>query len=551
MKRDGKIGAIFAALILCLGIEGCGGGGTASSSPPIVSIIISPSVVTVFSNGRQGFTATVTGTDNTAVRWSVQEGAAGGSITSAGAYTAPQAVGTFHVIATSQADSTRSAMASVTVPPVSVAITPETDTLGPSGQRTFVATVGGTNNTAVVWSVQEGAAGGAIDANGNYVAPSAQGTFHVIVTSVADPTMSAIATTTVVPAGFTPTGSMAQGRFDHTATLLSNGKVLVVGGGGFKSGDALASAELFNPSDDTFAATGSMSTARLRHAATLLADGKVLVTGGVDSSGQDLASAELFDPATGTFNVTGYMGTARTLHTGTLLATEKVLVVGGDNGAGEGLGSAELFDPTSGTFTATGTIVTVTGSESHTATLLSTGKVLVGGGLAFVYGALSSAQLFDPTTGTFTATGSLTTERTFHTATLLPDGRVIFIGGDDRHVVSLATADLFGPSSGGFTGVGSMQTPRSFHTATLLPDGEVLVAGGIESFGRTCEDCDPGVTLETAELFNPADLNFNVTGGLGTARAHHTATLLQNGNVLVVGGFDNLGKTLASAELYH
>jgi len=157
MKLNGKLGTIFAALILCLGIEGCGGG-NASSPPPIVLIAVSPSAATVISSGTQSFTATVTGTTNLAVTWSVQEGAAGGSITSAGVYTAPQTIGTYHVVATSQADKSKSAMATINVPPPSVSITPAMDTLGPSEKRTFVAIVGGTNNTAVAWSVQKGAA---------------------------------------------------------------------------------------------------------------------------------------------------------------------------------------------------------------------------------------------------------------------------------------------------------------------------------------------------------------------------------------------------------
>ncbi len=521
----------------------------ASVTVPPVAVAISPNAATVFSNGTQNFTATVTGTTNVAVTWSVQEGAAGGSITSAGIYSAPQAIGTYHVIATSQADSSKSAMAGVNVPPVSVSITPETDTLGPSGKRTFAALVSGTKNTAVTWSVLEAASGGMIDTNGDYIAPSAQGTFHVVVTSVADSTMSATASVTIVPAGFAATGIMAQARFDHTATVLPNGKVLVIGGGGLNSGDALASAELFNPADGTFTATGSMVTARLRHTATLLANGKVLVTGGFDSSGQDLASAELFDPATGSFNVTGPMKTARALHTATLLATGKVLVVGGDNGAGEGLATAELFDPTSGSFTATGSIVTVIGSESQTAILLANGKVLVAGGLAFLFAPLSTAQMYDPLTGAFIATGSMATERTFHTATLLPSGKVFFDGGKDSQAESIATAELFDPGSGSFTSAGSMGAPRDSHTATLLPSGEVLVAGGVEHV--TCGDeCGINDTLWTTELFNPAQLNFTGAGSLGTARAHHTATLLQNGEVLVVGGLDNSGKALASAELY-
>ncbi len=531
----------------------------ATVTVPSVAVAISPPAPIVFSGAAQGFTATVTGTNNPAVTWSVQEGAAGGSITSAGVYTAPQAIGTYHVVATSQADNTKSAMASVNVPPVSVSITPAMDTLGPSGKRTFVAVVGGTNNTAVTWSVLEGAAGGAIDAIGDYVAPTAQGTFHVVVTSAADPMMNAIASITIVPAGFTPTGSMAEARSDHTATLLQNGKVLVVGGCDI-FGDPLATAELYDPSSGTFSSTGSIAVKRASQTATLLSNGKVLVAGGFTTVSPGcgtfrpsgiLKTAELYDPATGTFTATGDMGTARASHTATLLDTGKVLVVGGDNGAGQGLASAELFDPASGAFTTTGSIVAVIGSESHTATLLASGKVLVAGGLAFVFGPLSNAQLYDPTTGTFIGTGTMATERAFHTATLLPSGKVFLDGGDDNHGESIATAELFDPGSGSFTSAGSMATPRSSHTATVLSDGEVLVPGGIEAFAGTCLSCGPDVTLETTELFNPTNLSFTVTGSLGSARSHHTATLLQNGKVLVVGGLHNSATTLASAELYH
>jgi len=248
----------------------------ASVTVPPVAVTISPNAVTVISSGTQGFTAMVTGTNNTAVTWSVFEGAAGGAITGAGAYTAPQATGTYHVVATSQADNSKSAMASVNVPPISVGITPATDALGPSGKRTFEAVVGGTNNTSVAWSVQEGAVGGTIDASGNYVAPTAQGAFHVVVTSAADPMVNAIATITIVAAGFTPTGGMAEARWSHTATLLQDGKVLVVGGLDIL-GAPLATAELYDPTTGTFSPTGSMAVKRESQTATLLSNGKVLV----------------------------------------------------------------------------------------------------------------------------------------------------------------------------------------------------------------------------------------------------------------------------------
>src|SRR5579859_7288235 len=257
---------------------------TATVTVPAVAVAVSPNAATVFAGATSPFTAMVTGTINVAVTWAVQEGAAGGSITGSGVYTAPQTIGTFHVIATSQADTNKSATATITVPPVSVAISPSSDTLGPKGLRTFVATVGGTNKTAVTWSVNEEAAGGTIDANGDYVAPTTQDAFHVVTISVADPSMSATATVTVVQSGFLPTGSMATPRAEHTATLLNTGKVLVTGGtagvqcdqDGDCADEPTATAELFDPASGTFAVTGSMAGFRALHTATLLQDGKVL-----------------------------------------------------------------------------------------------------------------------------------------------------------------------------------------------------------------------------------------------------------------------------------
>ncbi len=173
--------------------------------------------------------------------------------------------------------------------------------------------------------------------------------------------------------------------------------------------------------DPSWTATGSMTTTRWDHTATLLPSGTVLVAGGQDNDGNYLSSAELFD-GTSSFAATGSMTTARYYHTATLLPSGKVLVAGGDAGSGS-LPSAELFDGTS-SFAATGSMTTA--RDSHTATLLPSGKVLVAGGEG---GASSSAELFDGTSS-FTATGSMTTARSFHTATLLPSGRVLLTGGD-------------------------------------------------------------------------------------------------------------------------
>jgi WD40 repeat protein len=215
-----------------------------------------------------------------------------------------------------------------------------------------------------------------------------------------------------------------------------------------------------------------------------------------------------------------------------------VLVAGGgdDNSNHTELSSAELFDPSSGTWTITGNLTTA--RTSQTATLLPNGKVLVAGG-AITGGQTNSAELYNPTSGTWTATGSLALARYNHTATLLPNGKVLVTGGYDGNNV-FANAELYDPAIGVWTATGSLATARYGHTATLLPNGKVLVAGGINFSGD----------LPSAELYDPASGTWKGTGSLATARSGHTATLLPNGKVLVAGGYNRASFILASAELY-
>ena len=238
--------------------------------------------------------------------------------------------------------------------------------------------------------------------------------------------------------GFTPTGSMLNAREDHTATLLNDGRVLVVGGMHWAAVQfcpqgtscfrlsALASAEIFDPGTGEFTATGGMSVARVFHTATLLGDGRVLVTGGDDRYGTTYGTAEIFDTSTGVFTPTGNMVYARSAHTATLLTNGKVLLAGGDGDNGTDPLAAELFDPATGEFTPTGNMTAT--RFFHTASLLSDGRVLLAGGNTSG-GPTATAELYDPLTGMFTATGSMTVARTGHRATLLKSGAVLMTGG--------------------------------------------------------------------------------------------------------------------------
>jgi Galactose oxidase, central domain/Kelch motif len=310
---------------------------------------------------------------------------------------------------------------------------------------------------------------------------------------------------------FTATGPMTTARGFDTATRLADGRVLVAGGnpGNWDfAGELINSAELYDPNTGTFSPTGSMTTARDVHTATLLLDGRVLVTGGDDTYPHPVASAELYDPKTGTFSPTGSMTTVRDWHTATLLADGRVLVAGGTAlGMQSGtsfLASAEVYDPKTGRFTATGSMSAA--RASHVATLLPDGRVLVTGGQHEDSGAsLASAELYNPKTGKFTSTGPMTAARTFHDATVLADGRVLVTGGDlDGWGYSghyLASAEIFDPKTGTFTATGSMTDVRTSLTTTLLPDGRVLAAGGY----------DGKADLATAELYDPKTGTFSPT----------------------------------------
>jgi len=543
------------------GVWGCGGSSTSPSAPTppstpsLISLTVTPNSVTVLRGATQVFTSKVTGTTNTAVTWSVEE-SSGGAIDSTGLYTPPQnGAGTFHVIATSQANSAAAGAAVVIVPMSQVTIDPVAVTLRPGGMRTFAATVSGLTNTAVNFTIQE-SPGGLINSAGLYTAPTASGFYHVVASSIEETSVTASATVTVTTSssGFTATGNLAVARGLHTATLLSNNKVLVAYGSNSSKYRiatgyvGLSSIEVYDSGTGTFnEIVGDSGNGIYGHTATLLPNRKVLLAGGFVNSVWDYSGisgsyngATLYDSATGVFSGTGNMTANRGDHTATLLANDKVLIAGGadQDPNGTGLASAELYDPSTGTFTQTGNMDV--GRFLHTATLLQNGRVLiVGGALTSASEPVATAEIYDPATGIFTMTGAMAIAREQHTASLLTDGRVLVVGGTTStgtgDLQPTATAEVYDPSTGSFSVTGSMAEARTLHTATLLPSGKVLVAGG-------------GDENSTAEVYDPATGSFGITGGMAIGRSGHTATLLSNGSVLVVGGGIFAG--LASAELY-
>jgi hypothetical protein len=226
-----------------------------------------------------------------------------------------------------------------------------------------------------------------------------------------------------VSGAWSAAASLPSALVGHTATLLASGKVLVAGGADSVALNvgSTANALLYDPASDTWSATGNLVAPVSNATATLLSNGKVLVVAG--------SIAQLYDPVSGTWSATGGLATARYAHTATLLSSGKVLVAGGSNGPTleAGLSSAELYDPVAGTWSSTGSLITA--RYSHTATLLPNGTVLMAGGYDLNLIPLASAELYDPVAGTWSATGSLLMGRVLHTASLLPNGVVLVAGG--------------------------------------------------------------------------------------------------------------------------
>jgi hypothetical protein len=344
---------------------------------------------------------------------------------------------------------------------------------------------------------------------------------------------------------FRPAGNLNTGRNGHRAIALIDGTVLITGGYDVNE-NALASSELYNLATGTFTATGSLNIARRNFGITLLDDGTVLVTGGYDSSFNALTSAEIYHPGTETFTPTGNLTMARADHTVTRLNDGTVLIAGGFDTSGNSLSTAELYIPSTGTFIGTGSLNNARGFS--TATSLMDGTVLIEGGWA-AGGALSTAELYDPATASFRTTGSLNAARVRNTATLLNGGSVLVAGGEDSANNILASAELYDPTQGGFAPTGSLNTARGDHAATLLTNGTVLVEGGFACDPSNCLASEVNMSA-SAEIYDPANGNFSVTGSLMAARQVHTATLLSDGTVLVAGGWSGGNSALTSAELY-
>lgn len=331
--------------------------------------------------------------------------------------------------------------------------------------------------------------------------------------------------------------AMSIARAAHTSTLLPNGQVLVVGG--FHSDDGsetpVASAELYDPQRQRFVPTGALNEARVSHTATLLNNGQVLIVGGW-TAGRRTATAELYDPASGEFTYTSSLQSPRAGMTATRLNDGRVLIAGGERQRNRHQPVAEIYDPAIEKFSPGAALNTP--RSAHTATLLDDGRVLLVGGSINYETVLASAELYDPQMDVFITTGSLTTARHKHAAVQLRNGSIMVVGGSDAGDWDgqLASSEIYDVVSETFVPGSPLSAARFKLADAVIPlsNGDIFIGGGARQLER----------------YMARSQKFTLAGTLDEPYHYATTTLLQDGGVLIIGGYNQQIEAADQAWLY-
>ena len=333
----------------------------------------------------------------------------------------------------------------------------------------------------------------------------------------------------------------------HQAILLPDGKVLVAGVKG-TSGTPRSDCLLYDPDKAVWSPASPLRRPRTHAALTRLPDGTVLLAGGMGRGAVPLQSCERYDPAGGIWSATGAMTTPHDGGVFIALTDGKVLAAGGFVSRSAPAG-CELYDPATGTWSATGALITPRYAAAWA--LLASGKVLAAGGQDAGGTFLGSCELYDPKSGAWTATASLTVPRSGASAIALPGGELLIVGGYPHNGGPSLECDRYDPLTGTWKSAAPLPGRHLYPSVTLLPNGKVLVAGGGMNPNYVAgEPVFAGVPANSAVLYDPAMDTWYPSPDLPTPRYMHTATLLKNGKLLLVSGFDERFRALQKVDVY-
>ncbi len=330
---------------------------------------------------------------------------------------------------------------------------------------------------------------------------------------------------------------MLNERSSHSAVLLDDGRMLVVAGrgkGGPRGPRLFPFTEIYDPATGQWMDSGELAEEREDFTLLTLHDGRILAAGGTNIQLDTTKTTEVRDPKTGEWSPVGKMSTGRARGAAVLLDDGRVIYTGGKNKNLRDQDSTEIFDPATGEWT--GAAPMSQARSIHTATVLNDGRVLVTGGGKPEGPYFATTEVYDPASDSWSATGSMRLERILHTATLLPDGRVLVVGGKGEPVPEVdsqlrQTAEVWNPKTGEWSPAGSMADGRAEHTATLLENGTVLVIGGLGN-------------ISSSEIYDPATDTWYDSADMEESRYRHTATVLSDGRVFVLGGHSTESVTI-------
>jgi uncharacterized repeat protein (TIGR01451 family) len=470
-----------------------------------------------------------------------------------GTPTATSATASYTVTATNNGGSATGPVSITVLAQPLITSQPQSRTANIGDTPTFRAEVQGSSALTFQWTKNGTAISGANATS--YTAPSVtaaddQASFVLQVTDAhGGSTSSKPAILTVIQNIVVAGPSMISSRVNHSATLLPDGRVLLVGGSGgmdASSTPAYATAELFDPATNTFSPTANNPTTNHSYSlATLLGNGQVLIAGGNDplTGGNGNKACDLFDPTTNTFSAAAPTNEIRYLFTFVTLPDGDALALGGNGPDGAGSADAEEYDVASNTWT-------VLPNTMATTFILAQSTVLPNGDVITEGGGYSSTAVsgFRPSTGAFSVLTPLAQARQGGVATLLADATILVAGGQTQGTpATLSEAEIFDPytnnGNGSSTPVGSMSTDRYyFATAVPLPFGRAAIIGGLSQSQNN-------TPVGPIDVYDPVSKTFSTPFSLATGRSGHTSTVLSNGKVLVTGGSDAASAPLSSTEV--